>query len=277
MPTRNRTTGFTLIELSIVLVIIGLLIGGVLVGRDLIKAAEIRAQVSQIEKYNTATHTFKLKYGQLPGDMDGVTAAAFGFVARSGGPGRGDNNGVIYPTSYGASTPPWYSLYPWGQAAESLFFWEDLSKGGLIDGSFNTATDAALGGTTSSGFERYFPPAKIGNGNFVTIYSGGIYTSSFTDPGKNLLSISVPTQIFVSNYTSTPGMSAIQAYNIDTKIDDGMPKQGTLKAFYLNGNGGTWSPNAAADSSTTCYNTTSNTYSVGNGDRFNCGLSLRMQ
>ncbi len=46
--------GFTLIELSIVLVIIGLIIGGVLVGKDLIKAAEIRATISQINKYNHA-------------------------------------------------------------------------------------------------------------------------------------------------------------------------------------------------------------------------------
>jgi hypothetical protein len=242
----------------------------------MIAASAIRAQITQFEKYNTATHTFKLKYGQLPGDMDGVNAAAFGFVARSGGPGRGDNNGVIYPTNYGAATPPWYSLYPWGQAAESLFFWEDLSMAGLIDGSFNTATDASVGPVTSR-FERFFPPARIGNGNFVTIYSGGIYTSSFTDAGKNLLSISVPTQIFVSNYTSTPGMSAIQAHNIDSKIDDGMPRQGTLKAFYLDGNGGNWANNAAADSASTCYNTTTNTYSVGNGDALNCGLSLRMQ
>lgn len=268
--------GFTLVELSLVLVIIGLIIGGVLVGKDMIKASEVRAQISQLNTYNTAVHTFRLKYGQLPGDMDGVTAAAFGFVARSGGPGRGDNNGVIYPTNYGAATPPWYSLYPWGQAAESLFFWEDLSGANLIEGNFNTATDAALGGTTNSGFDRYFPRAKIGNGNFITVYSGGVYFP-FTDPGKNLLSISIPTQIFVSNFTSTPGMSPVQAYNIDVKIDDGMPRLGILKAFYLSGNGGQRSTNAAADGPTTCYNTTTNTYSVGNGDALNCGLSLRMQ
>jgi prepilin-type N-terminal cleavage/methylation domain-containing protein len=61
--------GFTLIELSIVLVIIGLLAGGILVGRDLIHAAVIHAQVSQIEKYTMAANTFKLKYGGWPGDI----------------------------------------------------------------------------------------------------------------------------------------------------------------------------------------------------------------
>jgi prepilin-type N-terminal cleavage/methylation domain-containing protein len=47
------TAGFTLIELSIVLVIIGLIVGGVLVGQDLVKAAGVRATISQIEKFNT--------------------------------------------------------------------------------------------------------------------------------------------------------------------------------------------------------------------------------
>ena len=46
--------GFTLIELSIVLVIIGLIVGGILVGQDLINAAAIRAQIAQVEKYQTA-------------------------------------------------------------------------------------------------------------------------------------------------------------------------------------------------------------------------------
>ncbi len=45
------------------LVIIGLIIGGVLVGQDLIRAAEVRAQISQIEKYNTGVETFYGKYG----------------------------------------------------------------------------------------------------------------------------------------------------------------------------------------------------------------------
>jgi prepilin-type N-terminal cleavage/methylation domain-containing protein len=48
-----RQTGFTLIELSIVLVIIGLIVGVILVGPDLIEAATIRSQISQIDKYNT--------------------------------------------------------------------------------------------------------------------------------------------------------------------------------------------------------------------------------
>ncbi len=53
--------GFTLIELSIVLVIIGLIVGGVLVGRDLIRAAAERSEISQFQQFSVAANTFILK------------------------------------------------------------------------------------------------------------------------------------------------------------------------------------------------------------------------
>ena len=75
MKTRS---GFTLIELSIVLVIIGLIIGGVLVGRDLIHAAEIRKTIKQTEQFDAAINTFRNKYNCLPGDC--TKPAEFGFT-----------------------------------------------------------------------------------------------------------------------------------------------------------------------------------------------------
>src|ERR1700728_1709743 len=78
----TQNEGFTLIEMSIVLVVIGLIIGGVLVGQDLIRAAYVRAQIAQIEKFNTAVNTFYGKYQALPGDMNASTAQTYGFAAR---------------------------------------------------------------------------------------------------------------------------------------------------------------------------------------------------
>jgi prepilin-type N-terminal cleavage/methylation domain-containing protein len=98
MDHAGRMQGFTLIELSIVLVIIGLIVGGVLVGQDLIRAAEVRATISQIEKYNTAANTFLGKYGYLPGDIKDPDASNFGFISRHmqcQDGGLGDGNGVI--------------------------------------------------------------------------------------------------------------------------------------------------------------------------------------
>jgi prepilin-type N-terminal cleavage/methylation domain-containing protein len=95
---------FNLIELSIVLVIIGLIVGGILVGRDLISAAAVRAQISQIEKYNQAVNTFRSKYGYLPGDIPDPYASQFGFQSRFYFLGNGDGNGVIQ--SYNTSDAP---------------------------------------------------------------------------------------------------------------------------------------------------------------------------
>ncbi|MEO8341734.1 MAG: prepilin-type N-terminal cleavage/methylation domain-containing protein [Nitrospirota bacterium] len=73
MPARKRTTGFTLVELYIVLVIIGLLVGGVLAGKTLIQQAEIRAAASQLQQMETAYRTFQTKYGCIMGDCSNAT------------------------------------------------------------------------------------------------------------------------------------------------------------------------------------------------------------
>ena len=85
-------SAFTLIELSIALTFIGLIVGGVLVGQDLIKAAQIRAQVTQFEKWNQAVNTFRGKYNCLPGDCPNATTF---FPTLSGSYTNGDGNGLL--------------------------------------------------------------------------------------------------------------------------------------------------------------------------------------
>ena len=76
---KKNQQGFTLVEMSIVLVIIGLIVGGVLVGQDLVKGAQIRATVAQLQQYDAAINTFRGKYDQFPGDMSaGKNTAFFG-------------------------------------------------------------------------------------------------------------------------------------------------------------------------------------------------------
>ena len=66
---RAETQGFSLVELSIVLVILGLLTGGILAGQNLIRASELRSVSTQINQLNTAFMTFRDTYFALPGDM----------------------------------------------------------------------------------------------------------------------------------------------------------------------------------------------------------------
>jgi len=139
-PDDLTQQGFTLIEMSIVLVIIALIIAGVLLGQDMINAASIRMQIAQIEKYKSAVNTFKTKYNnQLPGDIDNADAVAFGFQARGSQPGMGNGDGIIAgfynPTSIANGST---------QAGEPTMFWVDLSQANLIDGTFNTASPSSI-------------------------------------------------------------------------------------------------------------------------------------
>lgn len=128
--------GFTLIELSIVLVIIGLIVGGVLVGQDLINSSRIRAQIKQFEDYKLALNNFKLKYNCLPGDC--ASATAFGFT------GNGDGDGVLEMSSIAASVYncSWiddnsYTTPDCNFNGEFPLFFQHLSAAKMIAGSFD--------------------------------------------------------------------------------------------------------------------------------------------
>jgi prepilin-type N-terminal cleavage/methylation domain-containing protein len=286
-PARD---GFTLIELSIVLVVIGLIVGGILVGRDLIKAAEVRATITQVEKFNTAANTFREKYSYLPGDIPAVPAAQFGFIARGTGQGKGDGNGLIEAGNCGLC----------GASGEELVFWVDLSTAGLIDGGFSAANFSTSPGSSATGatLNLYLPQAKLGNGNYVYIVSGGWGNNSGTNSnGVNYFGISGVSALGQSDCTacliSTTGLTVAQAAAIDTKIDDGLPLTGNVLAAYISSNNWYWPDapgNAAPPTSaitpnnSTCFdnggnisNTMHYSVEVSNGSNVKCGLTFKMQ
>lgn len=225
---KKKKQGFTLIELSIVLVIIGLLVGGVLVGKELIEAAQLRSTIGQKESFQTATQTFKLKYNCLPGDCKNATTF---FGAAAVCPGDGDNPRTDGTTCNGdgdkrIST----NASPADGQNEAFGYWQHLAIAGLIEGSYTGVTD----NTTN-----YYGPLYTLGANIPksTVTGGGwaVYDLGSVD----ISNAGFPEGSYGNSYflagehdgTSTPTtivLKPIQAKSIDNKLDDGLPMLGKV-------------------------------------------------
>jgi prepilin-type N-terminal cleavage/methylation domain-containing protein len=268
--------GFTLIELSIVLVIIGLIVGGVLVGRNLVKATEVRAQVTQIEKYQTAANTFYGKYHALPGDMDPATAAQFGLPAHiNGSAWSASNNGLIEGLDMNGLNSIYILL---GQGNyETGEFWTDLASQGWVEGTFAGVNGACANDINSTNAPTCLPPAKLGNGNYISVYTMnnsnwfGLGAVALVDPNEDV----VP---------SGNALTVAQAYSIDQKIDDGLPTTGNvIAAIYPSWVSPPFPANKQAQSATTCFDNGNVSHAIEqysasyNGSGINCVMSFKLQ
>lgn len=219
-----RQRGFSLVELSIVLVILGLLVGGVLGGRSLIRASELRSITTQYNNYYSATRAFRDKYFALPGDMTNATsfwgaAAAPGTCATTAGTGAatcdGDGDGLI--TSIVGSK-------------ETHRFWQHLANAGMIEGSYQGISAAPAPETSIN-----LPPGKVGHsfwsvGN-LGLVSAGAYVMFAGDYG-NLFEIGSGC---ATSAVNCPLLNPEEVWNIDTKMDDGKPATGKLVVDTVNG------------------------------------------
>jgi prepilin-type N-terminal cleavage/methylation domain-containing protein len=199
--------GFSLIELVVVLVIIGLIVGGITSGQNLIRSAQLQDVVIDIKRFESATAAFQERYFQLPGDMTNATdfwgfahttASSCGSTSTTDGTTcNGDGNGQII----GASSVG---------GIEQYRFWQHLANAGLIEGSFTGATAGENVATISSGY-------------YTILYE--------TDSTK--LPISGSTNAFSFGALNNveyvaPVITPEEAWNIDKKIDDGKPNAGSV-------------------------------------------------
>lgn len=121
----KKQTGFTLIELAIVLVIIGLLLGGVLKGQELINSAKVKNFATDFKNIQVYIYGYQDKFRALPGDDLAVVAHVAGTLATTGGtPGNAVIEGAWNSTTL---------------TEESVLFWQHVRLAGLAAGATSTA------------------------------------------------------------------------------------------------------------------------------------------
>jgi len=267
---RSRAAGFTLIELSVVLVIIGLIVGGVLVGQDLIKAAQVRATVTQIEAFTTATNTFQTKFNCLPGDC--LNAVSLG-LGQTGGPGdNGNGDGLI---AYTAAQPCFIGGTSNGGTgyAEALNFWYHLQQAQMISGSYDGYAGEYPDFSQQNKPQTTMPVTKLGTSTMIIPTTFGCPAASNPRTSvSNGFWLIGPSQHSASG-TGTPALqesvSSSVSQQIDSKLDDGLPLTGNV-----GGTTGIYDPSlcgtAAPNNCDTCNVIWTNNYNLaGNGM---CGI-----
>lgn len=142
---KNKQSGFTLVEIAIVLVIIGLILGGVLKGQVLIDNAKYKNFVKQIESYRGAFYTFQDTYRGLPGDISNISAL-------DGAAEAGDGDGVIEGNECDTNKE------------EACTVWSHLRYAGIIPGDPDDEDAAASPTHTYGGLVSTIGTGDWGNG-----------------------------------------------------------------------------------------------------------------
>lgn len=188
----NKQTGFTLIELAIVLVIIGLLLGGVLRGQELINSARVKSLTRDFQNTQVYLYGYQDRFKSIPGDDGNAAVRLPGPPPAISAAGANANNGRI--------DGAWNA--PMAAGNEPALFWQHVRLAGLAPG----ATDLV---------NPTFAPVNSNNGRI----------------GIQSLAANVPIQDMTGSYAICSdliiGRDALQ---IDTTLDDGETSTGNIRA-----------------------------------------------
>jgi prepilin-type N-terminal cleavage/methylation domain-containing protein len=230
----NKNLGFTLIEMSIVLIIIGLLVGGVLAGKNMIAAANMRAQITELQKYKTAVKLFDELYKGIPGDINNAQTL-FG-AATANGNGNGFLEAATLRVDLLTPDNGWYD-------GERPHFFIQLYLAKLINQPFDGSANLGAGyprnilnkntGMFAAG------PWGIGNnaGNVLYTNTASLITSNLylavNIANTSLFNVSGITN--GSSHNDDVGVfTPAEMWEMERKIDDNVPSTGKITAQALN-------------------------------------------
>ena len=222
-PGRGKNAGFSFIELAVVIVIIGLLIGGILGGQSLLTSSKLKSIQGEAKAHNQAVLTFRSKYQALPGDMRNATSvwnAAHGTattcrttVSSAKTTCNGDGNGRISATN---GTDDW----------ERARMWQHLHNAGImaerLPGNITVGNEAT--------YDVNMPRSKYGKAGWTVAYMGygdGTLVYLGAPMGRHSFIFGGET---AGTWNVTPVLSASDAWAIDSKFDNGKPSSGSILA-----------------------------------------------
>jgi prepilin-type N-terminal cleavage/methylation domain-containing protein len=219
----NKQTGFTLIELAIVLVIIGLLLGGVLKGQELINSAKVKNMASDFRNAQIYIYGYQDRFHALPGDD--WSAATHVTGATNPSTGTQSQNGVIE----GA----WNTS---NSTDESCVFWNHVRVAGYAPGP--TLVNCGAGNT--------YQPRNADGGIFGVQSAGAAFTMIASNAAGT-----AGTAMAGGYVACSQGILGKFAKQLDAAMDDGDTDAGAMRATDAAGATGMSIPSASVDDSTT--------------------------
>ncbi len=204
MGNVKNQRGFTFAELSISLIIIGLLIVMVLAASSIIRSAKIRSVITDITNYQSAFDLFVTKYGAMPGDISDITSSLSTATYPALANGNGDNQ-ITWSNGEGAQA--WYHMMAAGMLP------------GSYTGTVNGTQDAVVG--------TNIPGSKISSAGYAIDYDATATGTSnhLHFAGQSAAGTGINNAVI---------LSPTDAQNIDSKVDDGIPNSGRVQDPTLN-------------------------------------------
>jgi prepilin-type N-terminal cleavage/methylation domain-containing protein len=233
---QKSEAGFSLLEFSIVIVIIGLLAMGLTTGEAMARASRVQTIISEVSQHKTAFANFKQTYNYLPGDMPDAAKIWTSQCEKAACNGNGD--GQVQFGSIGVE-----------KGREHVRAWQHLALAGMISGQYSGTEWPE--GTDSARLvaSKNIPSSDIA-GAVWNVYSD-VPLRGHT--GNRLVLSAAPTAADGVNLPEAGVIAADEAADFDNKADDGNPETGVVQ-----------SANAAGASNCIIASDNSKSYAIGN-------------
>lgn len=202
---RKSENGFSFVELSVVLVLIGLLTAGVLGGKSLLRQSQLKTIVAEHNRFKAAYDTFKFKFNAIPGDFNKAVQYSLSIK-------NGDGDGILENLVYNSN----------GRTNEANNALIHMQRANIL----HTGVDEHLFGEYSWGIlEKHFPRSTVDQNIGVrTTSAGGFYNGMASCPYYGKVD-NINVLVYWGRVTNPH-----ESQSLDNKFDDGSPDSGIMYA-----------------------------------------------